>query len=227
MRRQELHPLTAIINKSQKNHSKRARHEALNWLAKKFPNAFDNSQRIHPLKTGIMDDILMFADEAADAGLSKSKLREAVVVFTRRLDYLACLKAREMRVDLQGNPVALVTEDEAERAAIKIKRRIEKGIKNTRNAPESKGSTPTVTKNESAPPAYPGYPQNAADFAPQYPARLSAYSASGQAAVMQTNRSAAVMVKHRASKPYDPEAVARLKEKLGLSRREEQKETTS
>ncbi|KTD46043.1 ProQ [Legionella rubrilucens] len=224
MRRQALHPLTAVINKSQKNHSKRARHEALNWLAKKFPEVFDNSQRIQPLKTGIMDDILAFAEEAAEAGLSKSKLREAVVIFTRRLDYLACLKAREMRVDLQGNPVSVVTEDEAERAAAKIKRRIEKGLKNARNPAEAKAAPATPVKSDAQ---YP-YPQNATDYASQYAERLSAYSASGPEAVMQTNRSAAVIVKHRnVKKTYDPEAVARLKEKLGLSRREEEKESAN
>lgn len=226
MRRQALHPLTAVINKSQKNQSKRARHEALNWLARKFPEAFDNSQRIQPLKSGIMDDILAYADEAAEAGLSKSKLREAVVIFTRRLDYLACLKAREMRIDLQGNPVSVVTEEEAERAAVKIKRRIEKGLKNARNAAENKAAPTATVKSEA--PAYPSYPQQATDYASQYAERLSAYSASGPAAVMQTNRSAAVTVTHRnTKKAYDPEAVARLKEKLGLSRREEEKESTS
>ncbi|MDX1836055.1 activator of prop osmoprotectant transporter [Legionella taurinensis] len=225
MRRQALHPLTAVINKSQKNHSKRARHDALNWLAKKFPEAFDNSQRIQPLKTGIMDDILAFAEEAAEAGLSKSKLREAVVIFTRRLDYLACLKAREMRVDLQGNPVSVVTEDEAERAAVKIKRRIEKGLKNARNATEAKAAPATAVKSDAQ---HPLYPQNATDYASQYAERLSAYSASGPEAVMQTNRSAAVIVKHRnVKKTYDPEAVARLKEKLGLSRREEETEASN
>ncbi|QRN02539.1 activator of prop osmoprotectant transporter [Legionella sp. MW5194] len=225
MRRQALHPLTAVINKSQKNHSKRARHEALNWLAKKFPEAFDNSQRIQPLKTGIMDDILAFAEEAAEAGLSKSKLREAVVIFTRRLDYLACLKAREMRVDLQGNPVSVVTEDEAERAAAKIKRRIEKGLKNARNTAEAKAAPATPVKSDTQSPLY---PQNASDYASQYAERLSAYSASGPEAVMQTKRSAAVIVKHRnVKKTYDPEAVARLKEKLGLSRREEEKEASN
>src|SRR5262245_21314590 len=103
MRKQELHPRTAVINKAQKNKSKKARTDALLWLAANFPAAFDNSLRIRPLKIGIMDDILLYADKAEEVGISKSKLREAVVLFTRRLDYLACLKLRELRIDLQGN----------------------------------------------------------------------------------------------------------------------------
>lgn len=68
-----------------------------------------------------MSDILQHAEKAEQVGISKSKLREAVVLFTRRLDYLACLKAREVRIDLHGNPVAEVTEEEAEHASMKIK----------------------------------------------------------------------------------------------------------
>ncbi len=126
MRKQELHPRTAVINKSQKNKSKNARSEALAWLAATFPPAFDNTLYISPLKIGIMADILKHADKAAEAGISNSKLREAVVLFTRRLDYLICLKSREMRIDLEGNPVSQVTEEEAECAAQKIKKRVEK-----------------------------------------------------------------------------------------------------
>ena len=39
MRKQELHPRTAAINQKQKNMSKKARLDALSWLASKFPNA--------------------------------------------------------------------------------------------------------------------------------------------------------------------------------------------
>lgn len=132
MRKQELHPRTAVINKNQKNKSKKARSDALLWLASNFPAAFDNSLCIRPLKVGIMEDILLHADKAAECGISKSKLREAVVLFTRRLDYLACLKLREIRVDLHGNEVAEVSADEADHAAAKIKKRVEKSVRNAR-----------------------------------------------------------------------------------------------
>lgn len=221
MSRHELHPRTAVINKTQKNHSRKARHDALSWLCTKFPQVFDNSIRIQPLKLGIMDDILKYADEASAVGISKSKLREAVVVFTRRLDYLACLKAREMRVDLEGNPATLVTEEEAERAALKIKKRIEKTMRNNRKV--------QLTKTM---PSYNGVRQETAktqpamDFSPHYPERPPAFSINH--AVTPAPRAASVVVKHRTTKQYDPQAVARLKEKLGLSRRnEESKETTS
>ena len=126
MKNQTLHPHTAAINHKQKIHATLARLDALNWLTETFPKAFDNTCSIQPLKIGILHDILAHAEQAQSAGISKSKLRQAVVVFTRRIDYLACIKAREMRVDLEGNPVARVTEEEAEHASSKIKRRAEK-----------------------------------------------------------------------------------------------------
>lgn len=203
MRRQELHPRTAVINKAQKNLSKQARNTALIWLAATFPQAFDNTLCIRPLKVGIMDDVLLHADKAIAAGISRSKLREAVVLFTRRIDYLACLKAREMRVDLEGNAIITVTEQEAEKAALKIKKRIEKAVKNARKT--------AVTK-----PCY----KNEAD--PHYLERPPMFSA--QSATAANNKTASVIVKHKSSRAFDPEAVARLKEKLGLSRKESAKE---
>src|SRR3990167_3890101 len=128
MRKQTLHPRTAAINQ-QKNQSKKSRLEALRWLANKFPEAFDNTKSIRPLNLGVMSDILAHSDEAAKANISKSKLREAVVIYTRRLDYLACLKAKEKRIDLFGKQGELVSEEDAAKAALKIKQRVEKSIK--------------------------------------------------------------------------------------------------
>jgi ProP effector len=218
MRKQELHPRTAVINKTQKNQSKKARADALLWLAANFPAAFDNSLRIRPLKGGIMDDILLHADKAAEVSISKSKLREAVVLFTRRLDYLACLKAREMRVDLQGNEVAEVSAEEAEHAAAKIKKRVEKSVRNARKVMAEKGSAPYGSQQPSSYQPKTSSQQMASDdYFPTYPAR--SYAAQAPA---QPTRSA-VVVKHKTTRQYDPDAVARLKEKLGLSRSLEEK----
>lgn len=216
MRGQTLHPRTEVLNKAQKNHSKKIRNEALLWLTSTFPEAFDNSRRIRPLKIGITNDILVHAAAAAEAGISKSKLREAVVLFTRRIDYLICLKAREVRIDLQGNPATSVTIEEAESAALKIKKRIEKSARNAR-----KMITNQIRSNH--------YHAKAAttqssDFllqekAPHYPERLPAYSA--QTAIPPTAKTAPVVVTHKTTRQFDPEAVARLKEKLGLSRKTE------
>ncbi len=219
MRKQELHPRTVAINKTQKNQSKRSRSEALIWLAAHFPAAFDNSLRIRPLKTGIMDDILLYADKAAEAGISKSKLREGVVLFTRRLDYLACLKSREMRIDLEGNEVAEVNEEEADHAATKIKKRIEKAVRNARKIMTGKISNQTTMIQQPHTSYSSKSKQQSAseDYLPVYPARSPSLSI--QNTPTQAPK-AAVVVKHKTSRQFDPDAVARLKEKLGLSRDE-------
>lgn len=206
MRKQELHPRTAVINQKQKNLSKKARLDALSWLATTFPNVFDNSVRIQPLSLGIMRDIL--AHPAAE-GMSRSKLREAVVLFTRRIDYMTCLKAREMRIDLNGNPVAQVTEEEALLAAAKIKKRVEKSAKNARkNLIVPSSIKPSYSSPRSANP-----PQQ--EFAPYYPERAPAYSAQNN----PVSSASSVTITHKQTRQYDPDAVARLKEKLGLSRK--------
>lgn len=224
MRKQELHPRTAVINKAQKIKSKKARTDALLWLAANFPAAFDNSLRIRPLKVGIMDDILLHADKAEAVGISKSKLREAVVLFTRRLDYLACLKLREMRIDLQGNEVATVSEEEAEHAAIKIKKRIEKGVRNARKTQIEK-TTPQSGLTQQSIPFQSKITSQASlsteEHFPNYPVRSSTYNALNTPA--QPVRTTAVVVKNKTTRQYDPDVVARLKEKLGLSRSLEEK----
>ncbi|MCH9756195.1 MAG: ProQ/FinO family protein [Gammaproteobacteria bacterium] len=201
MRNQPLHPHTAAINSKQKNLAKMARHNALTWLTEQFPKAFDNTNCIQPLKIGIINDILLHAEKAEQAGISKSKLREAVVIFTRRIDYLTCLKAREMRVDLDGQPTTQVSSEEAEQAALKIKRRIEKSTKNARQAVPKKQLT---TKKIS--------------LEPHAPAPLSPFSAQ-QDSTARTNKP--VTIKHKTARAFDPNAVARLKEKLGLARKED------
>lgn len=224
MSKQELHPRTAVLNRDQKNQAKKLREKALQWLATNFPLAFDNSVCIRPLKNGIINDILQYTDKAAAEGISKSKLREAVVLFTRRLDYLTCLKAREMRVDLNGNDVHEVSLEEAENASTKIRKRVEKSARNARKLlGPSKSSSHFVSSfnsNTQAPKALHSAAEQD-DYLPTYPTR-SAYSANPP----PQPKVAPVIVKHKTTKQYDPSAVARLKEKLGLSRAMEEKKET-
>lgn len=200
MRRQVLHPRTAALNQKQKIASKQSRLSVLRWLASEFPYAFDNSVKIRPLKIGIINDILDYSEKASAAGISKAKLREAVVVFTRRIDYLSCLKAKEMRVDLHGQPVARVTEEEAENAALKIKKRVEKSIRNARKLLTNKALPQIRPLNE----------------------RGNAYTDNQRitegASNPHANSAKAPLIRHKTIRSFDPDTVARLKEKLGLSR---------
>lgn len=212
MRKQPLHPRTAIINQKQKHHAKTARLETLRWLARRFPEAFDNTACIRPLKLGIMDDLLAYEDEALAAGISKSKLREAVVIFTRRVDYLTALKAREMRIDLHGRAIEPVSEKDAECAALKLKKRVEHAAKNARKVQGHKPET-----YSRVPPAQQQDEGNATNYSPD---TATAYNSQSG---LSHNQSAAVVVK-RKTRQYDPDAVARLKEKLGLAKKKESME---
>jgi ProP effector len=194
MRKQILHPRTAAINQKQKNQSKKCRLDALHWLQNKFPAAFDNRTQIRPLNIGIMSDILQHAEQAHALGISKSKLREAVVLYTRRLDYLACLKAREFRVDLLGNPSVTVSEEEAECAAVKIKKRVEKSIKNSKKLSHTGAE---VNSNVKIMPVS---------------SRIETDRLNIESATTRT-----VAISHKQNRAYDPQVVARLKEKLGLT----------
>jgi ProP effector len=207
MKNQPLHPRTAVVNQQQKNHSKIARLDTLTWLAQRFPKAFDNRLSIQPLKIGIIHDILLHADDAAKAGISKSKLREAVILFTRRIDYLACLKTREMRIDLNGESTTQPSIEDAESATLKIKRRIEKNTKNARA---------TAPKKQF-------YPKKASFESHSYES-LPAFST--HQAVSSNTRTKPITIKHKTARAFDPSAVARLKEKLGLAQQEEARTST-
>ena len=213
-RRQSLHPYTIIINKEQKKESKIARLQALDWLAQTFPKVFDNRYSIHPLKKGIITEILQYADQAKEHGISKSKLREAIVIYTRRLDYLTCLKGREMRIDLDGNPTELVTVEESEQAALKIRRRIEKTLIMNRQNKLHKKTLGFTKKSETLPLNYSLAIASAAqpDMIP-----ATAYTQQGLLTIAAKERTSKISIKHKTTRSFDPEAVARLKAKLGLA----------
>ncbi|NBX85544.1 MAG: activator of prop osmoprotectant transporter [Gammaproteobacteria bacterium] len=192
MKKNLLHPRTEDINLKQKVQCRQERAKALNWLVEKFPKAFNTSESIHPLRIGIMEEILEYAAEAQQSGISKSKLRQAVVVFTRRIDYLACLKAQECRINLMGESCELVTEEEASMAAQKIKKRIEKNIKNQKKSQEH-----TYIKTYQT--AYDNHQ------------RTHASERDG------TSKKIEIVFKNKTIRNFDPEAVNRLKSKLGLS----------
>jgi ProP effector len=186
MAQQILDPVTIAFNRRQRNKSMHQRFHALLWLARTFPAVFDAKESIRPLAIGVRELILARHEEAAVVGISKSKLREAITMFTHRLDYLACLKAREMRVDLDGNPTVAVTAEEAEQASLQIKKRIE------RLALRSSKS----------------------DVVTNFSDGLSSAASNNKAKVKQPV--VVILKQKKIKRAYDPAAVMRLKEKLGL-----------
>jgi len=115
-----------------------------------------------------------------------------------------------MRVDLDGNPVSQVTEDEASKAALKIKRKVENSSKNARKTIATKPLTSSNSKAKEAS----IYPSEQYDRIP-YP--LYSQNFDHQNNSLSKASPAPVIIKHKTTRAFDPDAVARMKEKLGLS----------
>lgn len=152
-KRADLHPKTTLINNAQREKSRESVRQVLLWLSQTFPKAFNVEGAIRPLKIGIFEDILAYAEKNGGLSFPKTKLRKALVVFTRRMEYLTCVKMRDTRVDLEGNEVEAVSEEGAKLASTRIRKTIEKNMKAKRKprvhrgapAPKRRFHSPTGT----------------------------------------------------------------------------------
>lgn len=99
------------------NNTKKSKLMVIDWLIEHFPQTFfKNSQQIKPLQIGIYDDIIDFYERLDCAPFSKKALREALNYYSSSPAYLHCQKAQSARVDIYGNEVDLVTEEQAKYA---------------------------------------------------------------------------------------------------------------
>ncbi len=241
----ELHPNTLLINKAQREKSREAVRQVLTWLSKTFPKAFDVDGAIRPLKVGILQDILDYAEQNGGLPFAKTKLRKAMVVFTRRMEYLTCVKMRDSRIDLNGEETAPVSEEAAKIAVDSIKKNIEKTIRARRKptGPRPGGRKPMGPKRRFSPqgghhhnPYHEGAPREQgayyqdADAQPatikvkkryiprSYDANSSPYNSG-----VEKNYNTEAPEKNYNSASYNTEAstVDRLKAKLGLKPRRE------
>lgn len=88
--------------------------EALELLYVHFPKAFIKDGDCKPLKIGILEDLKPLI--ANIDGLSISKVRAAVRIYTTRLRYFYSVREGAMRVNLNGEEVEPVTAEHAEYA---------------------------------------------------------------------------------------------------------------
>jgi ProP effector len=93
---------------------KRDKLHTIEWLAENFPATFfKQSKYVRPLKIGIFDDLIDFYERLDAPPFSKKALREAINYYSSSPAYLRCQQANAARVDLYGNEVDVVTEDQA------------------------------------------------------------------------------------------------------------------
>lgn len=100
---------------------------AIDWLSENFPAAFfKKSHHIKPLKIGIFDDIIDFYERLDSPPFSKKVLREAINYYSASPAYLTAQKQDTARVDLFGNEVDVVNEEQAKYAWHRYQQRYNK-----------------------------------------------------------------------------------------------------
>jgi ProP effector len=97
--------------------AKKDKLEIIDWLIEHFPSAFfKKGSQVRPLQIGIFDEIIDFYERLDTAPFSKKALREALSYYSSSPSYLTCQKINAARVDLFGNEVDVVTEEQAKYA---------------------------------------------------------------------------------------------------------------
>ncbi|MBO9491395.1 RNA chaperone ProQ [Endozoicomonas sp. G2_1] len=98
--------------------------EIIAYLAEKFPSCFSVSGPAKPLKVGIFQDLAEQLSE--DEAVSKTRLRQALRHYTSSWRYLKSVKLGAGRVDLAGEQVAEIDQEQADYAAKTLKESQEK-----------------------------------------------------------------------------------------------------
>lgn len=109
------------------NLAKKVKQEAIEWLSETFPAAFfKTAKHVQPLKIGIFDDIIDFYERLDAPPFSKKILREAINYYSGSPAYLSCQKTNTSRIDLFGNEVDKVTEEQEQYAVQRYQQRFNK-----------------------------------------------------------------------------------------------------
>lgn len=114
--------------------------EIVAYLVEKFPACFIAEGEAKPLKIGIFQDLA--ARLADDERVSKTMLRSALRQYTSSWRYLHGLKAGQARVDLDGNPGELLTEEHIEHAKQALKESKERVFASRRTNTKEKDDKP-------------------------------------------------------------------------------------
>lgn len=88
--------------------------EIIAFIAQSFPKCFTVEGEAKPLKIGIFQDLAEQLSE--ESRVSKTQIRAALRQYTSSWRYLHSIKAGLHRVDLEGNPCELITDEHVEYA---------------------------------------------------------------------------------------------------------------
>lgn len=109
---------------NQHNLQKQEKRQVIRWLIDNFPAAFfQQASEVKPLKIGIYDDIIDFYERLDSPPFSKKQLREALNYYSMSPAYLRCQQTQRKRIDLFGQEVDIITEEQAQYAAERFQQR--------------------------------------------------------------------------------------------------------
>jgi len=98
--------------------------DIITYLTEKFPECFSVKGPVKPLKVGIFQDLATKLVD--DETVSKTRLRQALRHYTSSWRYLKVIKQGSFRVDIDGNDVAEIDENQATYASKTLKESQEK-----------------------------------------------------------------------------------------------------
>lgn len=97
--------------------TKKEKIAVIDWLIEHFPNAFfKKSSEVKPLQIGIFEEILDFYERLDTPPFSKKILKESLNFYSSSPSYLKCQQPGIARVDLFGNELDEVTQEQAKYA---------------------------------------------------------------------------------------------------------------
>ena len=112
--------------------------EIIAWLVAEFPKAFfTKASDVKPLQLGILDDILEFYYKLNVQPYSRKKLRAALNFYTSTRAYLSSQQQGAYRINLFGESVERVTEEQMHYAKEKFAARFNRKKESEPLAPSS------------------------------------------------------------------------------------------
>jgi ProP effector len=94
------------------------------YLTEKFPQCFSIKGQVKPLKIGIFQDLAERLKD--DETVSKTRLRQALRHYTSSWRYLKVIKAGAFRIDIDGESVSEIDDEQANYASKTLKESQEK-----------------------------------------------------------------------------------------------------
>jgi ProP effector len=116
------------------------------YLAEKFPQCFSIKGPVKPLKIGIFQDLAERLKD--DETVSKTRLRQALRHYTSSWRYLKVIKVGAFRIDVDGQNVSEIDDEQAKYASKSLKESQDKFGNKKQPTTDSKNKKDTVIINK-------------------------------------------------------------------------------